>query len=194
MAGLATPPFKPLGGGRTTGAAPQLAPPAPPSSSTKRRPPLAPLNGRPAISAAAAITPVSERRKRPKATAAWPVAAPKVPEAGGVAVQSYEISPYKSDSDEEADEDADDGGGPRKPIPAWARREMLQPLLQEQLATDPDLIFSAVTTCDLIDVFGVRGSKKRGDFARRSSSGDWLADRLTWREELHYKRDMGYLD
>jgi hypothetical protein len=28
--------------------------------------------------------------------------------------------------------------------------------------------------------------------SRRSSSGDWFSDRLTWREELSYKKDMGF--
>jgi hypothetical protein len=42
-------------------------------------------------------------------------------------------------------------------------------------------------------VFGTKGSKKKKDFGRRSSSGNWLEDRLTWKEELQYKKGMGYL-
>ena len=33
-------------------------------------------------------------------------------------------------------------------------------------------------------------SKK--DYNRRSSSGNWIEDRVTWREERDYKKAMGY--
>jgi hypothetical protein len=41
-------------------------------------------------------------------------------------------------------------------------------------------------------VFGTKGSKKRPDFVRRGSSGNWLSDSLTSREEMEYKVSMGY--
>ena len=31
------------------------------------------------------------------------------------------------------------------------------------------------------------------DLSRRSSSGNWIEDRVTWKEELNYKRAMRYL-
>ena len=34
-------------------------------------------------------------------------------------------------------------------------------------------------------------SKK--DFNRRSSSGNWIEDRVTWKEEMSYKKAMGYI-
>jgi hypothetical protein len=35
--------------------------------------------------------------------------------------------------------------------------------------------------------------KSKQDLSRRTSSGNWIEDRVTWREELAYKRSMGYL-
>ena len=43
----------------------------------------------------------------------------------------------------------------------------------------------------LDEVFQCAGSKKR-DFSRRGSSGNWTEDQLTWKEELSFKRRMGY--
>lgn len=36
-----------------------------------------------------------------------------------------------------------------------------------------------------------KGKKK--DLNRRGSSGNWIEDRVTWKEEMAYKRAMGYL-
>jgi hypothetical protein len=33
----------------------------------------------------------------------------------------------------------------------------------------------------------------RKDLNRRTSSGNWIEDRVTWKEELNYKKAMGYL-
>ena len=35
--------------------------------------------------------------------------------------------------------------------------------------------------------------KKVKDFSRRTSSGNWINDRVTWKEELNYKKAMGYI-
>jgi hypothetical protein len=35
--------------------------------------------------------------------------------------------------------------------------------------------------------------QKKRDLQRRGSSGNWIADRITWQEEIAYKRAMGYL-
>lgn len=45
----------------------------------------------------------------------------------------------------------------------------------------------------VLPVFGTNGSKKVLDFGRRSGSGDWVKDRVSWKEELQYKIDMGYM-
>lgn len=34
---------------------------------------------------------------------------------------------------------------------------------------------------------------KKRDWQRRGSSGNWIADRITWKEEVAYKQAMGYL-
>ena len=31
------------------------------------------------------------------------------------------------------------------------------------------------------------------DYNRRTSSGNWIDDRVTWKEELNYKKAMGYM-
>lgn len=42
-------------------------------------------------------------------------------------------------------------------------------------------------------VFGTAGSRRCKDFTQRSTSGDWLYDHATWKEELDYKKAMGYI-
>lgn len=37
------------------------------------------------------------------------------------------------------------------------------------------------------------GKPSSSDFSRRSSSGNWAADQATLKEELQYKRTMGFL-
>ncbi|KAI5062284.1 hypothetical protein GOP47_0022823 [Adiantum capillus-veneris] len=102
-------------------------------------------------------------------------------------IQSYEISPYKSSSDDEDDDK------PKKPVPLWARKEnLLQQLLWQQ-HVNPDRIFSSAKTCSLAEIFGTTGSRRRKDFTKRSASGDWLDDNVTWKEELDYKNAMGYM-
>ena len=101
---------------------------------------------------------------------------------------SYEISPYRSGSDTDEDEER---GCPRKPIPDWARTDALITALTKQASVDPDSIFhNATKTCSLGSVFTSHTVEKMEN--RRSSSGDWFSDRLTWREELRYKQDMGF--
>lgn len=38
-----------------------------------------------------------------------------------------------------------------------------------------------------------RNNKQKKDLSRRSSSGNWIEDRVTWKEELKYKKAMGYV-
>ncbi|KAK9836349.1 hypothetical protein WJX81_007690 [Elliptochloris bilobata] len=119
--------------------------------------------------------------------AAAPPAAPMQP-------ATYEISPYKSDQD--SDEEAVDDAAPRKPVPDWARGRALAGQLAAQLAVDPDEIFQQrQKTCPLDEVFGHAGKPTAGkrDLTRRNSSGNWIEDRVTWKEEVTYKKAMGYL-
>ena len=52
------------------------------------------------------------------------------------------------------------------------------------------VIQNTTKTCSLGSVFTSHTVEKMEK--RRSSSGDWFSDRLTWREELRYKQDMGF--
>lgn len=38
-----------------------------------------------------------------------------------------------------------------------------------------------------------KGTKHKKDLQRRTSSGNWIEDRVTWKEELYYKKAMGYV-
>lgn len=94
--------------------------------------------------------------------------------------ESYVISPYASSDD-------DDDDRPRKLIPSWARGAALVPQLKAQSYVDPDDIFpNPSLTCSLGKIF-----KKPGHDRRRSSS-NWSHDRLTLKEELSYKQQMGF--
>ncbi len=46
-----------------------------------------------------------------------------------------------------------------------------------------------INACDCADP----AAKKAKDFSRRTSSGNWINDRVTWKEELNYKKAMGYI-
>lgn len=35
--------------------------------------------------------------------------------------------------------------------------------------------------------------KSKQDLTRRTSSGNWIEDRVTWKEEMSYKKAMGYI-
>lgn len=65
-----------------------------------------------------------------------------------------------------------------------------------QMYKDPDEVFQQhAKTCSLDDVFrhAERGNGGKQDFNRRSSSGNWFEDRVTWKEEMGYKKAMGYI-
>lgn len=110
---------------------------------------------------------------------------------------SYEISPYKSESESEEDEE---NPKPKKSIPQWAQSLNVLRALQAQQHKDPDEIFQQkhIKTCNLEEMFhevtavassGGNGKRSHG---RRGSSGNWIEDRVTWQEELAYKKNMGF--
>lgn len=120
-----------------------------------------------------------------------PVVVPK----GGP--ESYEISPYRGSDDEDDSEDSEEEeegekSKVQKPCPLWTRKEYLLPHVLAQSTIDPDDIFGTVRTCNLDEVFA-KGAKKKRSFRKRTSSGNWLEDRLTWKEQMSYKRAMGFL-
>lgn len=145
----------------------------------------------------------------------------KVPEKQLSPFQSYVMSDREdSDSDSESDEE-DEPQRPKKSvstiilyprsdvsmnlvlttfrlytisqIPEWAERKNLLAALEEQYADgpnrlDPDKIFGEVLTCNLEEIF----DKKKSRYQRRTSSGNWTKDHVTFHEKLTYKRTMGY--
>ena len=38
-----------------------------------------------------------------------------------------------------------------------------------------------------------KGKSGKGDFNRRTSSGNWVEDKVTWKEEQAYKKAMGFI-
>eukprot|EP00798_Chlamydomonas_sp_ICE-L_P006037 gene6037-2648_t len=88
----------------------------------------------------------------------------------------------------------------------------LLPQLKRQTNIDPDKLFdNKQKTCILEDIFkeaciledifkgmppapptNANGHARR-DWRKRGSSGNWIADRITWQEEIAYKRSMGYI-
>eukprot|EP00775_Hariotina_reticulata_P010316 gene10316-10474_t len=108
---------------------------------------------------------------------------------------SYMISPFRDD-----DEDTPDRS--HKPIPDWARSQALFEAVKAQQHKDPDTIFGQrQTTCDLGELFAdvpqvpaaAHHRHKVRKLGQRSSSADWSQDRLTWQEEISYKKSLGYL-
>lgn len=53
-------------------------------------------------------------------------------------------------------------------------------------------MFQGVQSCDLVDIFKDPSQPPKPRYTRRGSSGNWIQDRLTWKEEMEYKRAMGY--
>lgn len=101
--------------------------------------------------------------------------------------KSYEISPYRSDH-------ASDDDVPKKPVPEWARGKTLMAQLAAQMYVDPDEVFQQhAKTCSLDQVFANSRKNGKRDFNKRNSSGNWIEDRVTWKEELGYKKAMGYI-
>jgi hypothetical protein len=107
---------------------------------------------------------------------------------------NYEMSDREGSTDEEEDEEEGGGGDgrPRKAIPDWARGPLLEAAIHAQFddaaAHDPDRLFPEVSTCNLEEIF--RARRKR--YNNRTSSGNWLPDRLTAGERARYRADMGF--
>jgi len=104
--------------------------------------------------------------------------------------ESYVISPYR---ESDSEEDSEDDSRPKKHQPRWARGNELKEALHRQVGLDPDRIFnSKVSTCPLDEVFAVVCPVKRKKYLKRGSSGNWLKDRLTIKEEEDYRKAMEF--
>ena len=124
--------------------------------------------------------------KATKSPTTWVISAPHPPLRAGNA-DNYPMSDH---SDEDVDESPD-----TKRVPSWAREPALSAALRAQAlaCVDPDLIFPPIDpyACSLEDIF--KGYEKKKKFRSRSSSGNWGLDQLSAREEMQYKREMGYI-
>ncbi|DBA88168.1 TPA: hypothetical protein ACH3X2_005158 [Trebouxia sp. C0005] len=145
-------------------------------------------------SAATAAQVMATSQYQSHAAAALPVTQPKQSARPDAEAETYQISPYRGD---DSDAESSEGDDPRKPIPDWARGRALMQQLASQVQTDPDEVFQQHRkTCSLDEVFGHSDTdkhKQKKDLSRRTSSGNWIEDRVTWKEELNYKKAMGYV-
>lgn len=121
-------------------------------------------------------------------------------EGNFVCFSLYGYLPHCSSESEESSDDEE----VRKKTPLWAREPELGQALVNQGNLDPDAIFTSVKTCNLdgiefnfllfhfangiADIF----AKKRKRFKQRTSSSNWIHDRLTFQEEINYKNYMHY--
>ena len=100
-----------------------------------------------------------------------------------------------SDHSDASDEDPSSPTSNDKRVPTWAREPQLSQALRAQAVAcvDPDLIFPPIDpyACSLEEIF--KGYKRKKKFRERSSSANWGMDMLSAREEMTYKREMGYI-
>jgi hypothetical protein len=109
---------------------------------------------------------------------------------------NYAMSDREGSSGDD-DEEEDGTSRPKKPVPDWAKGPALEAAIHAQYGdsgtggfADPDRIFEEITSCDLEEVFSKNAKKKR--FTKRTSSGNWLPDKLTHGERSQYRKDMGW--
>jgi hypothetical protein len=110
--------------------------------------------------------------------------------------ENYAMSDREGSSGDD-DEEEDGTSRPKKPVPDWAKGPALEAAIHAQYGdsgtggfADPDRIFEEITSCDLEEVFSKNAKKKR--FTKRTSSGNWLPDKLTHGERSQYRKDMGW--
>ncbi|KAG6610844.1 SAP domain [Phytophthora cinnamomi] len=118
------------------------------------------------------------------------------PKSHSPEIVNYEMSDNAESSDgESSDSDSERHG--KKKVPRWAQKDHLNKTLSAQFgrnAIDPSpaIFQDFVDTCNLEAIFETTDVRKKKRFARRTSSGNWLADRPTARDRALYQRDMGY--
>lgn len=121
--------------------------------------------------------------------------------------KGYVISDYH-DSDDEYDS-GEEFQKKKHRVPEWAKEGNLESALKKQESTDPDKIFSCQKSCNLEDIFSpsamgstakvvtvetsINDDPRKRYGTKRDSSGFWTKDKTTWKEELDYKKQMGYI-
>ncbi|KAG3153996.1 hypothetical protein PC128_g22463 [Phytophthora cactorum] len=168
-------------------------PTAKPSSKPQPKPVSKPIS-KPLTSQAA---PVSKLVSKPvsKPPMLSPVPAKHPPKSHSPDVVNYEMSDNAESSGGDSDSDSERHG--KKKVPRWAQKDHLNKILHAQFgknAIDPSpaIFQDFVDTCNLEAIFETTDIRKKKKFARRTSSGNWLADRPTARDRALYQRDMGY--
>ncbi|CEG40709.1 SAP domain [Plasmopara halstedii] len=151
-----------------------------------------PLSSQP-VPAVAKTAPKLVTKSTAKPTLGSPVPR-KIPKSHSPEVVNYEMS----DNAESADSsDSEKGRKQKKKVPRWAQRDYLNKILHLQFGENaidpsPHIFQDFVDTCNLDAIFETTDVQKKKKFARRTSSGNWLADRPTARDKALYQRDMGY--
>ena len=121
--------------------------------------------------------------------------------------KGYIISDYH-DSEDEYDS-GEEFQKKKHRVPEWAKEGSLEAALKQQESTDPDKIFSCQKSCNLEDIFSpsvlgcpaktmtvetsITEDPRKRYCTKRDSSGFWTKDKTTWKEELDYKKQMGYV-
>ncbi|KAL3661555.1 hypothetical protein V7S43_013315 [Phytophthora oleae] len=141
-----------------------------------------------------ASKPLTKTVSRPPMTS--PAPAKQAPKSHSPEIVNYEMSDNAESSDGDSS-DSDSGRHGKKKVPRWAQRDHLNKILHAQFgqnATNPSpaIFHDFVDTCNLEAIFETTDIRKKKKFARRTSSGNWLADRPTARDKALYQRDMGY--
>ncbi|ETP53017.1 hypothetical protein, variant 2 [Phytophthora nicotianae P10297] len=137
--------------------------------------------------------PVSKPASKPPMLSPVPSKLP--PKSHSPDVVNYEMSDNAESSGGDSDSDSERHG--KKKVPRWAQKDHLNKILHAQFgknAIDPSpaIFQDFVDTCNLEAIFETTDIRKKKKFARRTSSGNWLADRPTARDRALYQRDMGY--
>ncbi|KAE9026902.1 hypothetical protein PR003_g12863 [Phytophthora rubi] len=138
--------------------------------------------------------PTSKPAPKPALMSPQPVK--HAPKSHSPEIVNYEMSDNAESSDgESSDSDSERHG--KKKVPRWAQKDHLNKILSAQFgrnAIDPSpaIFQDFVDTCNLEAIFETTDIRKKKRFARRTSSGNWLADRPTARDRALYQRDMGY--
>jgi hypothetical protein len=105
--------------------------------------------------------------------------------------QNHDENNYEM-SDHDSGSDWSDSDGHDKRVPTWVQEPNLSRALANQHLIDPDTVFPPpqIIACDLGEIFA--GFKAKRRFHKRTSSGNWFQDKLRLKEDLSYKKDMGF--
>ncbi|KAG7377535.1 hypothetical protein PHYPSEUDO_011508 [Phytophthora pseudosyringae] len=154
-----------------------------------------PASSKPAPVSKPAPKPVSKKpTSRPPIMS--PVPAKHAPKSHSPEIVNYEMSDNAESSDGDSSASDSERHGKKK-VPRWAQKDHLNKILHAQFGNNaidpsPAVFHDFVDTCNLETIFETTDIRKKKKFVRRTSSGNWLADRPTARDRALYQREMGY--